>query len=126
MNKLFFVIISFFLTASSSDVPYSQIESAFNSQNAAKIVSLCKDKVIIDLNGQNGMYSSAQATQVLKGFFDEHRQGSFSFSFKGQPADNSCFAIGTYKDGNSKFRVSIHFKKLNGKFLVERLSIEKN
>lgn len=126
MSKLFYILLSMIITSGASNVPYSAVESAFNQKNAQKVVALCKDKVIIDLNGENGMYSSSQATLVLKRFFDEHKSGSFSYSFKGTPSNDGCFAIGTYKDGASKFRVSIHFKKSGSTFLIERLSIEKN
>ncbi|NQY68577.1 MAG: DUF4783 domain-containing protein [Flavobacteriales bacterium] len=106
-------------------VPFGSVESAFKSGNSKGLVSLSKEKILINVDGSEGVYSKAQATLVLKKFFTKYPAKSFKYIHKGKGSSEGAFAIGTYKSGSSEFRVTIHFKKINGSFKVESLAIEK-
>lgn len=108
-----------------SDVPYTSIEKAFVSHNASDIVSLGKDKMLINIQGKEGAYSQSQANLVLKDFFTKKPATSFKFIFKGKESSDGSFAIGTYECKGESFRVTLHFKKISGEFKIESLIIEK-
>ncbi len=109
-----------------SDIPYSTIESAFATNDAQDITALGKEKILINILGKEGVYSQSQANLVLKDFFTKKPGTSFKFIFKGKEASDGSFAIGTYQSKSEEFRVTIHFKKVSGDFLIESLSIEKS
>jgi hypothetical protein len=109
-----------------SDIPYSTIENAFATNDAKDITALGKEKILINVLGKEGVYSQSQANLVLKDFFTKKPGTSFKFIFKGKEASDGSFAIGTYQSKSEEFRVTIHFKKVNGDFLIESLSIEKS
>ena len=107
-----------------SDVPYSAIEKAFEANDAHAISLMGKSKVLINVLGKEGVYSQSQASLVLKDFFTRKPGSSFNFFFKGQESSDGTFAIGNYKSQSGEFRVTIHFKKIDGDFKIESLTIE--
>lgn len=107
-----------------ADVPYGNVQSAFKSGNATAISGMCKDKCIISILDDEGVYSKSQATQVLKSFFTKHPAGSFSFIHKGSGSSEGAFGIGTYSSRGDEFRVTIHFKKISDSFKIESITIE--
>lgn len=107
-----------------ADVPYSSVQSAFKSGDAASIAGMCKDKCLISILDDEGAYSKSQATQVLKAFFTKHPASSFSFIHKGSGSAEGAFGIGTYVSKGEEFRVTVHFKKISGVFKIESITIE--
>ncbi|WP_146194246.1 DUF4783 domain-containing protein [Brumimicrobium oceani] len=103
-------------------IPYQEVESAFSQGNAAKIMNLGTTKMLISIEGMEGVYSKSQGTQVLNSFFKNNPPKSFSFGFKGKNSGASTFAMGEYRSGNV-FRVSIKFKNMNTQHQIESITI---
>jgi len=110
----------------SSEVPYSSLEKAFKANQSVDIVSLGKEMMVINILSNEGVYSSQQATLVLKNFFSKHPGNSFEYTFKGKQTSDGAFAIANYFSKSEKYRVTIHFKKINASYKIESLSIEKD
>lgn len=126
MGFLYSILTSFILSLHfSGDIPYSSLETAFVENNASGIVTLGKDKILLNILGNEGAYSQSQATLVLKDFFTKKPSTSFKFIFKGKESTDGSFAIGTYMSKNENFRITIQFKKINSDFKIESLTIEK-
>ena len=123
---LIYSLVTFVMFSSGTmDVPFKSVESAFKSGNAKDLVSIGKEKILINVDGIEGVYSKSQATLVLKKFFTKYPAKSFSYIHKGKGSSEGSFAIGTYTSGSSEFRVTVHFKKIKGNFKIESLTIEK-
>jgi Domain of unknown function (DUF4783) len=125
MGFIYSILTVLFLSGSATDVPYSSVETAFKTGNAKGLVALGKDKILINVLGNEGVYSKSQATLVLKKFFTKNPAKSFSYVHKGKGSSEGSFAIGKYISGSQEFRVTIHFKKVSGAFKIESLAIEK-
>lgn len=126
MSFLYVFLTSIVLSLTAqSDVPYTSIEKAFITHDASDIVSLGKDKMLINIQGKEGAYSQSQANLVLKDFFTKKPATSFKFIFKGKESSDGSFAIGSYESRGESFRVTIHFKKIGSDFKIESLIIEK-
>jgi len=82
-------------------------------------------KMLINILGKEAVYSQSQAGLVLKGFFTRKPGNQFEYTFKGKETIEGAFAIGNYTSKNEKFRVTIHFKKINEDYKIESLTIEK-
>ncbi|MDX2359885.1 MAG: DUF4783 domain-containing protein [Crocinitomicaceae bacterium] len=125
MGFIYTVLTAIILSLGVGSVPYAEIESAFETNDSDKIVALGKTKVLINILGKEGVYSRPQASLVLKDFFTRKPGNSFNFFFKGKESADGTFAIGSYVSRGESFRVTIHFKKLDGHFKIESLTIEK-
>ena len=121
-----FLIAFIFSFANPADVPYSELETAFNSGNATSIANMGKEKMLISILDKEAVYSQSQAALVLKDFFSKKPATSFKFNFKGKESADGSFAIGVYTSKTESYRVSIHFKKMGNDFKIERLTIEKS
>ena len=86
------------------DLPYFAIKDAFEKNDAQAISMMSRTKVLINILGEEGVYSQSQASLVLKDFFKRKQGSTFNFFFKGQESSDSSFAIANYKSksGNCK------------------------
>lgn len=107
-------------------IPYSKIDAAFDQKNAEAIVSLSKDKILINILNKEGAYSKSQAVLVLKDFFTNKANCQFNFTFKGNVTNGATFAIGNYSCGTTNFRVTMHFKNCGDDYKIESITIEKD
>lgn len=108
-----------------SEVPYNEIESAFQQRNAVDLAKMTTDKLMISLFGKENVYSSQQSTQAIKKLFDENPIQSFKFIFKGKENGEGAFAIANYVSKTEKLRITFHFKKSDGSFKIVRMNVEK-
>lgn len=123
MNLLITSFLSvFFVLHSILSIPFTEVEDAFSKGNAIEIVNQGTTKMLISIDGKEGVYSKSQGTQILSNFFKNNPPESFSFDFKGKEKGASTFAVGYYHS-KQKFRVSIKFKNVSGKYLIESLTI---
>ena len=127
MVFLYSILTAFIFNFTSvNEIPYSALETAFTANNATEIVTLGKDKILLNILGNEGAYSHSQATLVLKDFFNKKAGTSFKFIFKGKETADGSFAIGTYANKTEVFRITIQFKKILSDFKIESLTIEKS
>jgi hypothetical protein len=127
MNLVFSLLASLILSMNiSTNVPYSAIERAFESNNAKGVVTLGKSKLLINVLGKEGAYSQSQAKLILQDFMSKNNCTSFEFIFKGKESSDGSFAIANYTSRSNKFRVTIYFKKEQGVYKIENLNIEKD
>ncbi|MDF3027784.1 MAG: hypothetical protein K0S23_2091 [Fluviicola sp.] len=125
MGFVLSLIASFILSFHSvSDANFTAVEQAFNREDAGKIVSYGKDKLLLQIQGKEGVYAQSQATQLLKDFFNRKPVSSFRFTFKGKENDDSPLTTGTYISKNESFRVTIKWKHIGSELRIESLSIE--
>lgn len=123
--KLFYLILTSFALSfmQSADKQFDQAESALKRNNAAQVVSLGGDKILLNIEGKDGVYSKPQVALMLKNFFSKHPCRSFSYSHKGQQGKSTAVGIGEYKS-DRQFRVTVQFKASGSSYRLERLSIE--
>jgi hypothetical protein len=127
MNYLVYLLVTITLSLSSTlFIPFSEIETAFHSADSAKIMELSKSKLIINLDGKEGVYSQSQGNQVLKTFFKTNPPKSFAYTFKGTEKKLGSYALGIYSSTNSSsFKVSLKFLKEGDLYKIESLTINK-
>ena len=127
MGFLYTFFVAFLFNVNTlSEIPYSALENSFIENNSADIVSLGKDKILLNILGNEGAYSHSQATLILKDFFVKKPGTAFKFIFKGKETTEGSFAIGSYTSRTENFRITIQFKKINTEFKIESLNIEKS
>lgn len=123
MSYLITVLLSALFSLSAFlSIPFSDLEEAFKKGDATTIIDQSGEKILLNVSQKEGVYSSSQATQILKTFFEKNPASSFSFTFKGKEDGTNSFAVGTYVSKQS-YRVSIKFKLKKEKYQIEAISI---
>ncbi|MBN2164674.1 MAG: DUF4783 domain-containing protein [Marinilabiliaceae bacterium] len=131
MRHLFkFITIIVILSISAS--VYSQdkdkfpegIVKATQEANCKTLATFFNEKIELIIPGKSGVYSKAQAEQVIKVFFENHPVTSFKIIHKGIK-DNSSFAIGKYISNNINYRFYYRIKNSEGKTLIHQIWIDK-
>lgn len=117
----FFSVLTIF--APLKDVPFGEVEEAFQNGDAEAIVAVSNEKVILTLPGKEGVYSHSQVQQIMKQFFEQYPPKSFIFHFKGRDGANHSYGLGFYQS-TEQFRVSIKFSNQKEKYKIESLVIE--
>jgi hypothetical protein len=105
-----------------SDLPYSEIENSFESNNSEYIISNCEDIVLLMLDGEEGVYTHPQATMVLNDFFEDYPKGDFEYAFQGKNSDEEIFSVAYYRVSVNKFTVLFSFSKQENKIESIRIS----
>ncbi|MGB2467104.1 MAG: DUF4783 domain-containing protein [Crocinitomicaceae bacterium] len=104
------------------DLPYSQIEKSFEANNSEYIISNCEEIVLLDLEGDEGIYNHSQATMVLNDFFKNYPKGDFEYTFQGKNSDEEIFSVASYQVLTNKFTVLFSFSKEENKIESIRIS----
>lgn len=127
MNYLVYLLVTISLSLSSTlFIPFSAIETAFYSSDSVKIMELSKSKLIINLEGKEGVFSQSQGSQILKTFFKSNPPKSFIYTFKGTEIKLGSYALGVYTSSNSSsFKVSLKFLKEGDVYKMESLTIHR-
>jgi len=108
-------------------IPYPDIEKGFNENDAKHIIKSSNQKIIINIIGDEGVYSKTQAELILQNFFTKKPSGKFRFIFKGKETAEGTFAIGNYNTNSESFRITLQFKpNSHNSFSLESLTIERN
>ncbi len=105
-----------------TDLPYTEIENSFESNDSNFIISNCEDMVLMDLEGDEGIYNHSQATMVLNEFFDTYPKGNFEYTFQGKNSDEEIFSLASYSVSALHFTVLMSFSKLENKIQSIRIS----
>ena len=127
MTLLYSILTSVVLAVGiSGSIPYESIEKAFDANDEAALTAHCGEKVLMTVLGDEGVYSRPQAKLVLTNYFSKWPSGTFKFYFKGKESSDGSFCIGKYSCGSNDFRVTINFKNINQKYVIESLDIDRD
>jgi hypothetical protein len=101
-----------------------QVVLALKTGNARALAAHLMANVDLTLPGASDVYSKAQAEQLIKKFFDEHRPSDLSIEHEGVSKLGDRYYIGRLKTNAGEFRVTFFLKKAADVFQVKQLRIE--
>jgi len=99
----------------------SQVEEALKSASSKELSKFLHSRVEIKLDNKRKEYSINQAEIVLKDFFQRQPVSEAEFIHDGNSAGGMIYAIGSYKSGNSSFRLMVRAKKYKDIYKVYHL-----
>ncbi len=104
---------------------FSAIISAIQSGNTTTLVQQMTDEVEMTVGEEEGTYTKAEATQLLKKFFASNQPKKCSVLHNGTARDQgSHYCIGKLNAGSKDYRLSIYCKKVGEKYLIQEIRIE--
>lgn len=101
-----------------------EVTRATKNGDSKTLSGYFNDKIELILPEKSGIFSKAQAEQVIRNFFMNNPVQEFKIIHQGV-RDNSSFAIGKYSSKQGNFRFTYLLKDTNGSALIHQLRIEK-
>ncbi|WP_071145853.1 DUF4783 domain-containing protein [Bacteroides ihuae] len=127
MKKTVFLwISSMFLlmfTLSAQEVP-TGIDVAFKKGSAQELAKYMADKVDLIVLNKASNFGKSQAENAMTTFFAENKVNGFTVNHQGK-RDESSFIVGTLTTSNGSFRVNCFLKRLENKYLIHQIRIDK-
>ena len=93
----------------SGDLPYKEIATAFEENDASSVISYCENPLLLVIGNTEGIYNHAQASMVLMEFFKQNPDGDFNYEFQGKEDDDDIFSAASYSSENDNFSVQLFF-----------------
>lgn len=129
MKSIKLVLLSFLMlcalpnvAAQSSEVS-SEIISALDKGDAAKLSAYLNANVELVVGNKNDVFSKQQATGIITDFFRTNKVSSFQLLHKGNKEATS-FAIGEIKTNTGNYRVYVLTRKSGNQTVIQQLRIE--
>jgi len=81
--------------------------------------------VTFNLPNNEGVYTKAQAEQILRDFFFKNPSRDYALSHQGESKDGARYFIGNLTSSNATYRTYCHLKKQGNDFKIYELRLEK-
>jgi hypothetical protein len=125
-KRVVLLLTSLFLWVSSifaQDVPVGVVV-AFKKGNSQELNRYLGDKVDLIIHNRTTNADKRTAERAMANFFAENKVSSFNVNHEGK-RDESSFIIGTLGTANGNFRVNCFFRKVQNKYVIHQIRIDK-
>ena len=125
-KRVVLLLTSLFLWVSSifaQDVPVGVVR-AFKKGNSQELNGYLGDKVDLIIHNRTTNADKRTAERAMANFFAENKVSSFNVNHEGK-RDESSFIIGTLGTANGNFRVNCFFRKVQNKYVIHQIRIDK-
>ena len=116
-------LISFGTVVRAEKSPVVEIERAFGSGDAEKLLPYLGSTIDLRILETENLYGNAQAKVLLSNFFTANPLAGFVVIHRKMRSDNSFF-IGTYSSRTNAYRVSIFLKIEQDKTRITQILIQ--
>ena len=98
---------------------------AFRTGNVRLIASSFSQNVEMNILGEEGLYSKAQAVQILKDFMQRNPPQRFVQRHLGVGRDGNQYLIGTFESQGGQFRAYLYIQHIGTQSFVREIRIER-
>lgn len=97
---------------------------AFKKGSSTELATYLGDKVDLSIQNRSSNVNKRTATTMLDAFFTENKVKSFNVNHEGTKGESSFF-VGTLVTETGKYRVNCFFKRIENKYLIHQIRIDK-
>ncbi len=126
MRNSMFALLLIFLGFNVQAGVIENVSGALNKGDVNSIMSMIDENVEISILDEEDTYSAAQASVILKDFFNSYPVKSFKIKHKGDSKDGKMFGIGNLYTSNGNFRVTIYIKSGQNGEKIHLISFEED
>lgn len=119
VGMLFFVSVLL-----AQDVP-GGVAVAFKKGSSRELGSYLGNQVNLIIQNRSTNVNRQVAESTMSTFFADNKVSNFEVNHQGK-RDESGFVIGTLTTANGNFRVNCFLKKVENKYLIHQIRIDKN
>jgi len=123
ISLLFSILIISWQTNANLGAIYNSLERSFRDGNEKKIVAHAGEKILLEIDNVESVYSKSQAERILHDFFEKNKPVEFEVTFKGTNKSNYAMIGTLVTEKSKKFRVSLRLKESGNTFILEKLTI---
>ncbi len=105
------------------DVPAGAI-AAFKKGSSQELNNYLGDKVELIIQNRSAQADKKTTEGAMGTFFADNKVSGFNVNHQGK-RDGSSFVIGTLTTANGDFRVNCFFKRVQNKYLIHQIRIDK-
>lgn len=105
------------------DVP-AGVVTAFKKGNSQELNGYLGDKVELIIGNRTTSADKQTAEGAMASFFSSNKVSSFAVNHQGK-RDESGFVVGTLVTANGNFRVNCFFRKVDDKYFIHQIRIDK-
>lgn len=126
MKNLFFLIL-FTIISTVANAQFNDIATAISNKNSTELSKYFDTQVEITTPDEDDIFSKAEATTVMKSFFETYSVTSFKLQHQGSSKGKSSeYAIGNMVASGKTFRVFIYISDKSGKTVIQQLQFEQD
>lgn len=123
ISLLFSILVIGWQTNANLGSIYNSLERSFREGNEKKIVAHAGDKILLEIDNVESVYSKAQAERILQNFFEKNKPTDFEVTYKGTNKNNYALIGNLVSEKSKKFRVSIRLREFGNTFQLDKISI---
>ncbi len=125
LSVLFMLVFFTALSASGQSDVINNVKEAMKTGSSRELIKHFNERVEINLDGENSVYSKTQAEFILKDFFKNYPPTTFQYVHQGASPLGLRYTIGTYSYQNGSFRVVMYIKQENKSYKVDSITLTK-
>lgn len=118
------LVMSFSAQAQGDKSFDDDVVTYFKTGNSSSLAGFFSSNLDLTIQEIDDVYSRAQAEQILKKFFNNHKPTNFTIIHRGTSKMDIRYFIGKLETDDEKFRVTLHVKEISGKNFIQQLRIE--
>ncbi|MDE5711360.1 DUF4783 domain-containing protein [Bacteroides sp.] len=125
-KKVIFLMTGLFVWATvlmAQGVPEGVV-GAFKKGNSQELNKYLGDKVDLVILNQSKSADKGKTNEAMATFFSNHKVSDFCVNHQGK-RDESSFIVGTLMTANGNFRVNCFFRKVQNKYVIHQIRIDK-
>lgn len=126
MHRFYFFFLCSFPMWIAAQSPVQLAKTAILQKDAAAFVRQAHPTLNVRILSNEGVYSQAQAAQLIRSFFKEYPANSVAIDQVQEKKGQPHFFIGAWKTSQKKFRIYVLFKELNGIERVHSFEVQEN
>ena len=109
--------------AMAQDVPAGVI-TAFKKGSSVELGKFLGDNVELVIMNQTSNNNKTKAESAMNTFFTQNKVSNFNVNHQGKKGESS-FVIGTLNTSTGNYRVNCFLKRLENKYLIHQIRIDK-
>lgn len=124
MKKLLYLFCFFvFNLGYAQQTTFDNLALGLKKGDESLVLNQVVDKILLNINQKEAVYSKSQAAMILKQFFQKNPPLRFEYTFVGKKSDVHC-AVGILSCKEKEYRISIVLKKAIPVYKLEQLAVE--
>jgi hypothetical protein len=125
MRFLLYIILFTCSSVCLGQTTTDNVAVALKTGSSRELIKYFNDVTELKVEDKDANYSKVQAESIVKDFFTKYPAKNFSYIHKGSSPEGLKYNIGRYSSDQGSFRVVMLLKEIEGKYVIDTISFNK-